>query len=265
MQVHRTIVHFLRKEYLTPNYLRVILKCDDIEQYQNTPLGVNNKLFIPPHGNPVVEMPIYNEETRRWDIENEDNRPTVRTYTHRKIDLIQKELTIDFVVHKGETIACEWAVNAKENDQIGLAMKLLHREIVPVVDHYLFITDMTGIPAVSALVETIPSSAKITVITEVLSDADILEDHYQTMANLTTHWLVNPNPENGSNVFDIAKPIIDALPESHFVHITAEFAVVKSLRDYLRKEKQWDSKEFYACAYWQIGKKEHEEREKRLD
>lgn len=265
MQVHRTVVRFARKEYLTPNFLRIVLKCDDIEPYKDVPLGVNNKLFIPPNGNPVVEMPVFNFETNKWDIQNETNRPIVRTYTHRQIDLDNKELTIDFVVHDGETVACDWAVNAKEDDQIGLAMKLSHREIIPAKDHYLFITDMTGIPVVSALIESLTSNAKVTIVTEVMSDADILESHYQTAASLTTHWLVNPHPDQGSELFNTAKPMIDALPDAHFVHITTEFATVKSFRDYLRKEKNWGKQEFYACAYWQIGKKEDEEREKQLD
>lgn len=265
MQVHRTVVRVARKEFLTPNFLRIVLKCDDIEKYQDVSLGVNNKLFIPPKGHSAVEMPIYNEETRRWDIQNEENRPVVRTYTHRDIDLDAKELTIDFAVHEGESAACQWAMNAKENDEIGLAMKLNHRDVLTEADHYLFVTDMTGIPAVSALVAQVPSHAKVTVITEVMTKEDVLPEHYQTEADIELHWLINPTPETGSDIYDLTKTMVDLLPASHFVHITAEFSTVKNLRDYLRKEKGWGSREFYACAYWQIGKKEHEEREKRMD
>ena len=87
MLVHRTTVSLVSKSYLTPNYLRLILKCDDIEAYRDVPLGVNNKLFIPPQGHTTVEMPVFNPETKVWELENEANRPTVRTYTHRFIDL----------------------------------------------------------------------------------------------------------------------------------------------------------------------------------
>lgn len=255
MQVHKTVVRFARKEFLTPNYLRVTLKCDDIEHYKDVTLGVNNKLFIPPQGQNTVDLLTPN-----------DNAPlTMRTYTHRDIDLTTKELIVDFAVHDGESIACRWAMNAQENDEIGLAMKTQHRDVLKPADHYLFITDMTGIPATAALVATIPTSAKITIITEVLTEEDILPEHYQADGALELHWLVNPNPETQSDLSKFSQSIIDSLPDSQFTHITAEFSTVKQLRDYLRNDKGWASKDFYACAYWQIGKKENEERQKRLD
>lgn len=265
MQVYRTVVRLARKEFLTPNYLRVVLQCDDIERYKDVTLGVNNKLFIPPHGQTKAEQAIYNEETNKWDIVNENNRPIIRTYTHRGINVDAKELTIDFAMHDGDSVACQWAINAQTNDEVGLAMKIKHRDVLTDAEHYLFVTDMTGIPATSALIERLPSHAKVTVVTEVSTEQDILPEHYLTEANIEMHWLINPKPETGSDLFDLTKNMIDLMPESHFVHITAEFTTVKSFRDYLRNEKDWNSKEFYACAYWQIGKKEHEERVKRLD
>lgn len=265
MQAHRTIVRVARKEFLSPNFLRIILKCDDIEHYKDVTLGVNNKIFIPPKGHSTVDMPVYNDETHIWETLNEETRPVVRTYTHRAINLEAKELTIDFAVHEGNSIACEWAMNAVENDEIGLAMKIKHKDTLAEANHYLFVTDMTGIPATSALVEKLPNHVKATIITEVMTEEDILSEHYSSAADLDMHWLINPHPETGSDLFDFTKNMIDLLPESHFVHTTAEFSTVRKLRDYLRTEKGWSTREFYACAYWQIGKKENEEREKRLE
>ncbi len=265
MQTHRTIVRVARKEFLTPNYLRIILKCDDIEHYKDVTLGVNNKLFIPPKGQSTVHLPVFNEETRMWEAQDADIRPTVRTYTHRAINLEAKELIVDFAVHEGASIACEWALNAAENDEVGLAMKIKNKDTLAEAEHYLFVTDMTGIPATAALIEKLPKNVKATVVTEVTLEADILPEHYQSQADVELHWLINPNPEKGSNLFELTKTMIDLMPESHFLHTTAEFSTVKKLRDYLRNEKGWGSKEFYACAYWQIGKKENEEREKRLE
>lgn len=265
MLVHRTTVSLVSKSYLTPNYLRLVLKCDDIEAYRDVPLGVNNKLFIPPQGHTTVEMPVFNPETKVWELENEANRPAVRTYTHRFIDLDKKELTVDFAVHEGDSIACNWARDSAEGSQIGLAMKLKHRDVLPEVKEFLFVTDMTGIPVVAALVATLPKDAKATIITEVLTAEDILDAHYESKANITTEWVINPTPETGSQLSSIAKHAWSKLASPNFTHITAEYSTVKTLRDFLRKEQSLTSAEFYACAYWQINKKEDEEREKRLD
>lgn len=263
---HRTIVSLVRKEYITPNFLRIILHCDDIEHYEETPFGVNNKLFIPPQGVSEVIMPIFNPETKLWEIEDEARKASVRTYTHRAIDLEKKELTVDFAVHDGDSVACNWARVSKPGDKIGLAMKLKHRDVFPEgVEEFLFVTDMTGIPVVASLIKTLPATAKATIITEVLSDADILDAHYESPATLNTKWLVNPHPEQGSELAEHGKKAWATLQGTHFTHVTAEYSVVKSLRDFLRHENELSSKEFYACAYWQINKREDEEREKRLD
>ncbi len=265
MLVHRTTVSLVSKSYLTPNYLRLVLKCDDIEAYRDVPLGVNNKLFIPPQGHTTVEMPVFNPETKVWELENEANRPSVRTYTHRFIDLDKKELTVDFAVHEGDSIACSWARDSTAGSQIGLAMKLKHRDVLPDVKEFLFVTDMTGIPVVAALVATLPKDAKATIITEVLTADDILDAHYESDAKITTEWVINPTPETGSQLATIAKHAWNKLASPNFTHITAEYSTVKALRDFLRKEQSLTSAEFYACAYWQINKKEDEEREKRMD
>lgn len=267
MIAHRTIVSLVSKEYITPNFLRIILHCDDIEHYKDTPLGVNNKLFIPPKGETSVQIPTYNPETKAWEMADESKKPTTRTYTHRAIDLLKKELTVDFAIHEGDSVACNWARDSEPGAQVGLAMKLKHREALPIgVKNFLFVTDMTGIPVVASLVESLPADANAHIITEVLSEADILEAHYSaTKANIKTEWLVNPHPEQGSALTDVAKRAWFDLDAPKFTHITAEYSVVKSLRDFLRNDNGLTSQEFFACAYWQINKREDEERVKRMD
>ncbi|MBS7823721.1 NADPH-dependent ferric siderophore reductase [Wohlfahrtiimonas chitiniclastica] len=265
MQVHRTVVRVARKEFITPNFLRVILKCDDAERYKDVPIGVNNKLFIPPIGQSTVQMPTFNAQLKQWEVADEALRPTVRTYTHRAFDLDAKELCVDFAVHEGESVACQWALNAKIGDEVGLAMKLTEQTLIQPAKDYLFVTDMTGIPVVAALVSQLPKDVNVTVLTEVLGEVDIHPEHYQTDANLTLHWRTNFYPQNGSTLFEDALPMIEDLNSHHFVHVTAEFNTVKKFRDHLRKTLGYTKDEFYGCAYWQIGKKEHEERTKRLE
>lgn len=265
MQVHRTTVTLQHKSFITPNFLRLVLHCDTIDIYKDVPIGVNNKLFIPPKGHSTVAIPTFNAEKKVWEIENEALRPTVRTYTHRAIDLEAQTLTVDFAVHDGDTVACDWALTANIGDEIGLAMKLSHRDVLPAVDHFLFITDMTGIPVVASLVKSLPKNATATIVTEVLTPEDILESHYTSDATLTLEWLINPTPHEGSILSKQAITHWESMPAPHFTHITAEYSTVKTLRDFLRHEKGQTKETFFACAYWQIDKREDEAREKRLD
>ena len=57
----------------------------------NVKSGSNNKIFIPAE---------------------EENVALIRTYTNRKIDLEEKELSIDFVAHGDNGPASAWALKA---------------------------------------------------------------------------------------------------------------------------------------------------------
>jgi len=51
-----------RKEYITPHYIRIYLTGDDISQFENTTIGVNNKILIPPKGVHEIHFPEFDYE-----------------------------------------------------------------------------------------------------------------------------------------------------------------------------------------------------------
>lgn len=95
-----------RKEYITPHYIRIYLTGDDISAFENTTIGVNNKIFIPPKGLNEIHFPEFDYEKMQWKTQPEDIRPVIRTYTHRGIDLQKNEIWIDFVVHGQKPCFC---------------------------------------------------------------------------------------------------------------------------------------------------------------
>lgn len=244
--IHRTAIQVENKSYITPHYLRIQFLCTAIAPYLDLPVGVNNKLFFP---HPT-----------------DQNSSVMRTYTHRAIDPDKGLMTIDFALHEGESVACQWAKEAEKGDEIEVAMKLQHRPLVPEVDHYLFVTDMSGIAPTAAIVERLPKGVKATIITELLSEQDRY-NFYQSEATLECHWYINPSPDQGSRLseFVLAIPQVETIEGSRFAHIVAEFNTVRTLRGQLHRQRQWGRDEIYACAYWQIGKEESAPREKRIE
>lgn len=244
-----------KKEYITPHYIRIYLTGNEIKFFENTTVGVNNKILIPPIGVNKIHFPEMDFETRQWKPQPKAIKPIIRTYTHRGIDVAKNEIWIDFVAHGDEGPASEWAINAKENDVLGVLMKGGKKELYKKADNYLLVGDATAIPVLSAILEDLPSTAKGDCIIEVHSKED--EQSLKTNAAINFTWLYNTTPQNGSQLATEVEKL--KLPNNNrFAYVAAEFSTVKSLRHFLRKEQQWNTNELYAYSYWKSGVAEDE-------
>ncbi|MBV8325143.1 siderophore-interacting protein [Chryseobacterium sp.] len=240
----------VRKEYVTPHYIRIFLTGEKVPLIANTTIGVNNKILVPPKGINRIYFPEFDDEKMQWKPQPVEIRPYIRTYTHRGVDLDKNEIWIDFVAHGDEGPASAWAIHAKKGDLLGVLMKEGKTELYAKADNYFLVADATGIPVIASILEDLPPSAKGICILEVDGKADEQELH--TLADIEFIWLHNENPQCGSYLAEVVKQ--QALPEeSRSGYVAAEFSSVKKIRNYLRKEKQWKQEELYAYSYWKSG------------
>ncbi|MFZ4928022.1 siderophore-interacting protein [Chryseobacterium sp. Mn2064] len=239
-----------RKEYITPHYIRIFLTGEQVPLIENTTIGVNNKILIPPKGVRQIHFPEFDYDTMQWKPQPEETRPSIRTYTHRGIDLEKNEIWIDFVAHGDEGPASAWAIESKPGDLLGVLMKDGKIELYGKADHYFLVADATGIPVLAAILEDLPTEAKGICIIEVHGKED--EQNLQTNADIQFIWIHNEHPQQGSKLAEVVKEQV--LPEgSRSGYVAAEFSSVKEIRRYLRKEKQWKQEELYAYSYWKSG------------
>lgn len=249
---NRLALTLKEKIFVTPHYIRIILTGDQLDVFKHTTVGDNNKIFIPPTGVNEIHFPDFDFENRKWLMPAPEVAPAIRTYTHRAIDLDKKELTIDFVHHGDGGPASSWAIHAKTGDTLGVTMRTEPTVLFPEADWYLLAGDATAIPVLSAILEKLPDTATGTAIIEVHGPED--EQELYTASQVTIQWLHNPHPESGSTLSEAVKAI--PLPEASttvFGYVAAEFASVKAIRNYLRKEKAWTKEELYAYSYWKAG------------
>ncbi|ALL05909.1 phage tail protein [Pedobacter sp. PACM 27299] len=250
LQAIKAELKVTRKEYLSPHYLRIYLTGPDISLLGNTTVGVNNKILIPAPDVHKIHFPDFDFQKAEWIQPEESVRPSIRTYTHRGINLTANEIWIDFVVHGDEGPASAWAIRAKEGSVLGVLMHNGKSELYQQAAHYLLVGDATAIPVLGAILEDLPAAAKGVCIIEVHGPQD--EQFLATKASIDFIWLHNPAPEKGSKLPEIIRE--QALPEhSRFGYVAAEFSSVKAIRAYLRKEKNWKQEELYAYSYWKAG------------
>lgn len=248
MQSGQIVAEVTRKEYITPHFIRVYLHSEEVLQFKNTTIGDNNKIAIPPEGLNEIYFPTW--ENHEWVHPSQELAPSIRTYTHRGINWETNELYIDFVDHGDGGPASKWAREAEEGSKLGIMMRTEGKELYPEVDWYFLIGDGTAIPVLSAILETLPETAKGICVIEVHGKDD--EQQLETKAEIEFIWVHNSDSHLGNNLAETVKNIV--IPEvSKFGYLACELSTVKEIRSYLRKEIGWKQSELYAYSYWKAG------------
>lgn len=239
----RSVFTVKNKKFLTPHLIRVVFKIDEhqMELLINVQSGSNNKLFLPVHTADASPEPLL----------------ITRTYTNRKIDLVNRELTIDFVAHSENSPSSAWALKVKKGDLLEIGMKESTRPLVPEADFYLLIGDATAMPVICAIVEQLPSFVTAKVLLEVHGKED--EIVLCSAADVSVKWLHNPHPERGSQLANLVRDF--EFPTGilkKYVYTAAEHTTVKEIRTYFKTELNWDSHGIHAVSYWKAGQSEDE-------
>lgn len=252
-QIISATLELKSREYITPHYIRITLTGAEVYRFAETTIGVNNKIYIPPAGVNEIHKPVWDPEHEKWNLPPEEVRPSIRTYTHRGIDLEKNEMTIDFVAHGDDGPASSWAIHALPGDKLGIGMRSKSDPLHPEADWYLLAGDATAIPVLGVILERLPETAQGIAYIEVHGPED--EQVLLNKSGVKIVWLHNPVAGEGNLLVDAIKQT--ALPEEgevrKFGYIAAEFTAVRNIRKFLRVQKDWELEELYAYSYWKYG------------
>lgn len=248
--IARKVLTLKSKEFLTPHYIRITLS-GDVTEFQHSTVGDNNKIYIPPVGVDQVHFPVLDPQSGKWLHEDNKVAPSVRTYTHKGVDLSKNELYIDFANHGDNGPASTWAVNAEIGDKLGVAMRTTPKVLYPShADWFLLVGDATAIPVLGAILEGLAASATGICVIKVNSPEDIQD--LTTKAAIEFQWIVEQETQNESGLVAAVKNL--KIPSrSKFGYVASEFSDVKQIRTYLRKQLEWSASELYAYSYWKKG------------
>ncbi|MBQ4811524.1 siderophore-interacting protein [Pseudoalteromonas luteoviolacea] len=248
----------LTSEFLTPNLKRVVLTGPDLS---NFPCGYESgyvKLLFTKQGRVLREDEAFEQLTKKNIM--------MRTYTVRAFDKAKAALTIDFALHsaeKGVAPASDWAKSASVGDEIIVGGPGATKLADPDAAAYLFVGDMTALPAISCNLEYLPTTARGNVIIEVCSEADI--HSLKKPDNIDVIWLVNPTPGKNSQLLEAIKNC-NGLSEKPFVWCACEFETMRIIRRYLKRERHFEKQDMYISSYWKYGCTEEQHKiEKRTD
>lgn len=234
-----------RIEELTPSMRRLTLVGENLARFDH-PEEWHVRLHFPPEGIAVPQWPRPTAEGgTQWPPE--EQRAAVRYYTIRRLDVAKGEVEIDFLLHAAPGPGGDFARRAKPGDICGMAGP--YGRGVAEASHYLLAGDETALPAISRLLETLPTSARVEAWLEVESPLDelalLVPDHCRVS------WCHRCHGHAPSE--QLATAVVGSLPDTRddlFVWFAGEAEVSQRLRKRLKQEFGLRKGQHLVTGYW---------------
>ncbi|WP_328747674.1 siderophore-interacting protein [Streptomyces sp. NBC_00285] len=256
----------VRTRRLGPSLVRVSFTGEDLRHFFSDGHDQSLSLFLPAEGRtePGVPVELGDGWWQAWRELPDEERAVMRSYTLRGLRRDPDEIDIDFVLHEPAGPASRWAARARTGDRVQLlgpavadnrAIRFRPPEDTDLV---LLWGDETALPAVSAILESLPAGQRARVWLEVHDAGDIQDLVTDADAEIT--WLVRER--TGAEVSPSALGALrDAqLPPAArpYVWIAGESGCVKELRRHFVRELGVDRRRVTFVGYWRQGMTEEQ-------
>jgi NADPH-dependent ferric siderophore reductase len=253
----------ISSEQLTPHMIRLVLGGSGFDTFKPSEFADSYVKFVIVRDDVDVRALPQPLTLDSFNELPEEQRPVVRTYTIRRVDLDRREITVDFVVHGEHGAAGPWAASAQPGQPAYLMGPSGAYSPDPDADWHLLASDEAGLPALGAALEALPPNAVGRAFIEVSGPDE--EVPLSAPDGVEVRWIYRggrsdlvPEEQAGDNA-----PLIAAVTESAwlpgqvqvFIHGEAQ-AVMHNLRPYIRKVRGVDAKWASISGYWRRGRTE---------
>ena len=182
-----------------------------------------------------------------------EQRPVTRTYTLRRADEQQQQVTIDFVVHGDAGIAAPWAASAEPGDLLTMSGAGGAYRPDPDCDWYLLAGDESALPAICSALEALPDDARGVAYLETSDPGEYLDA--KPPQGLEINWLHRDEPGSQPQLLAgaiVAGPWLSGRADV-FAH--GERESMKAVRAAL-KTRLGDGDQLSLSGYWAAGRTE---------
>ena len=237
-----------RVEVLTPYMIRVTLTGRDLEGFGVDQPAASVRLLLPEPEDETLVIPIWNGNEF---LLADGRRPTIRTFTPRRVNAEALELDVDIVVH-GVGAASDWVSAAAPGDPAALSGPGRGYSIDTDASRFLVAGDETAIPAISQLLESIPAETVVQAIIEIAHPcaALVLPDHPRAKVEWCQR---SPGTAPGNAlVTAVTRAPLDA---GIRVWVAGEAAAMHRIRRYLLNDRGLSRGTVTVRGYWKHGRK----------
>ncbi|MHA3703463.1 siderophore-interacting protein [Jatrophihabitans sp. YIM 134969] len=182
-----------------------------------------------------------------------DGQQVTRTYTVRRSDPVNQQLTLDFVVHGDLGLAAPWARAAEAGETLRL--RGAGGAYRPSEEHgtHVFLGDESALPAINAALDALPRDARGVALLEVSEVEGSLDA--EVPSGIEIVWLERPEPGSQPGL------LADALAARPWptggvdVFAHGERESMKAVRKVLR-DLTTDADQVSISGYWAYGRTE---------
>lgn len=233
-------VEVRRTEPVTPRLVRVVVGGPELDGLDPGLPGASVRLLLP-SGDDGLVVPTWSGNEF---LLPDGTRPPLRTLTPRRFDAPAVELTVEIVLHDGGTLST-WATAAAPGDPVAVSGTGRGYTIDPDADAFVLAGDETAIPAISQLLEAIPTDRRV--------DVDLAVAHADAEGPLPAH----PGASVRWHVGDDA--LVDALRRADLgpgtrVWAAGEAATMQRIRRLLSEERGLPRSAATVRGYWKRGR-----------
>jgi NADPH-dependent ferric siderophore reductase len=232
---------------LTPRLRRVTFGGPELDGLVIDQPAASVRLLLPLAATGELVMP---EWTGNLFLLPDGGRAPIRTFTPRRLDAASSEIDIDIVIH-GQGAASEWAAGAREGDRGAISGPARGYVIDEAAPAFLLAGDETAIPAISQLLEQLPTEAEVDVQIEAGAPSARLALPAHPRATVTWHdLLAGASPGDA-----LAKAVVGAgLDGEVRVWVAGEAAAVQRIRKHLFTERGMARTQATVRGYWKHGR-----------
>ena len=243
---------------LPPNFhILTVVKSDSIHaDLQRTTLSFPNFSAISGEGIHMrLMLPLESGQQPQWPKMAANGAPIwptgsqslhARFVTISDVDILENKVSFDIVRHS-EGLISRWAQTAKKGDQVG-AMGPAGVSALPKVANYLLGADLTALPTLLRLLQTVPDNASGHVLLSV--DDDFPLESYLTKSPLKVHTIRTASSKD--DVIEKLKQLASSTAPD-FAWYGGEFETAQLVRGLFKKNLKLEKGAQLSVAYWRAG------------
>lgn len=238
-------VQVTRVQTLSPLMRRITLQGAELEGFEVADPASYMKLIFPEPGQTEPDRPLPDGPRAK----------SMRTYTPLAVRNDMHEVDVDFVLH-GDGPASTWAAQAQPGQVLFLMGPGPGYKVQRDAPAHFLIGDDSALPAFETILASLPASAQVQVLVEVVDAAE--ERPLQSTAKVNAQWVARGADNNkAGQALEAALRKAGAPAPGTRIYLACEAAAMRRLRQLLNEELGVERSSIVGRGYWKLGTINH--------